>query len=481
MADQTIEMIPARKEPSVRIEVIAGPHAGESWPVQIVDPVTIGRRPPANLRLPDDDGASGVHCKMEIDGNQLHVTDLESSNGTWLNGLRVQSGTVRPDDVIAIGQSELQLSLLSIPNHGDSKPVQSEKPSPSHSHGSTHVTGGPRKKKTTRITAPKTPTQVSPDGVHPRKISRNPQRPSGAGVTHDLEETIDGPGADLSWHEDEIDKRQALPRPFSNYQLLEMIGQGGMATVYRAVQSESGATVAIKLIRAGGKPSKKQLSLFSRESKLILRLKHPRIVRAYEMGFHDDQPFLAMEYLPTIDLLSTMTTLKPKARIRTSAWVISRLLQALHHAHREGIVHRDVKIANLLAFREGHRLQVKLADFGLAKIVVDSGISQLTNERSIRGTLAFMAPEQIKESRAVGFPADLYATGVCLIRLLGGELPKPAFESTGLHIEKVLRSLDSVPQALLQIIRKATAPLVPDRYPNAESMAKDLHPLHQRP
>ena len=150
-------------------------------------------------------------------------------------------------------------------------------------------------------------------------------------------------------------------------------------------------------------------------------------------------------------------------------------------SHGEGIVHRDVKISNLLAFREGHRLQVKLADFGLAKIVADSGISQLTNERSMRGTLAFMAPEQIKESRAVGFPADLYATGICLIRLLGGDLPKPAFESTGRNVEKVLRSLDSIPDALMRIIRKATAPLVLDRYANAEAMAMDLYPFHQRP
>ncbi|WP_286178056.1 serine/threonine-protein kinase [Rhodopirellula sp. JC639] len=263
--------------------------------------------------------------------------------------------------------------------------------------------------------------------------------------------------------------------------MLELIGQGGMATVYRGVQRKTGDTVAIKLIRAGGKPSKKQLSLFLREGALITRLKHPRIVCAYEMGYHDDQPFLAMEYLPTIDLLAVMTTLKPEARIRTASWVISRLLQALHHAHREGIVHRDVKISNLLAFREGHRLQIKLADFGLAKLVAESGISQLTNERSMRGTLAFMAPEQIKESRAVGFPADLYATGICLIRLLGGDLPKPAFESTGLHVEKVLRSLDPIPDALIRIIRKATAPLVPDRYANAEAMAKDLYPFHQRP
>lgn len=430
----------------------------------MLDPIIIGRQAPSNLRLPDDQVASGVHCQVEIDGKQLRVTDLKSTNGTRLNGLPVQSGTVRPDDVVAIGQSELQMSLLDAAKPVDSRSQSSMPPDVSE-----------REPDQTQIAAPYALPNQSRDTLH------RPPGSKGPGATDHLEETIDSGDGDLSWSAEDTGKQQVLPCDFADYRLLEMIGQGGMATVYRGVQHESGETVAIKLIRAGGKPSKKQLSLFLREGTLITRLKHPRIVEAYEMGYHDDQPFLAMEYLPTIDLLGVMTTLKPEARIRTASWVISRLLQALHHAHSEGIVHRDVKISNLLAFREGHRLQVKLADFGLAKIVADSGISQLTNERSMRGTLAFMAPEQIKESRAVGFPADLYATGICLIRLLGGDLPKPAFESTGLHVEKVLRSLDPIPDALMRIIRKATAPLVPDRYTNAEAMAKDLYPFHQRP
>jgi len=466
MTHRTIEESPRSKRPSVQIKVVSGPHSGESWTVEILDSITIGRQAPANLRLPDDQVASGVHCKVEIDGKQLRVTDLKSTNGTRLNGLPVQSGTVRSDDVIAVGQSQLQLSLLDV-----AKPVDSRSPSLSP----------PDAMKRQR--APDE-TQIAVRYALPNESRDTLDRPPGLkdpGGTDHLEETIDSGDGDLSWSTEDTDKQQDLPSDFAEYRLLQVIGQGGMATVYRGVQRESGETVAIKLIRAGGKPSKKQLSLFLREGTLITRLKHPRIVGAYEMGYHDEQPFLAMEYLPTIDLLGVMTTLKPEARIRTATWVISRLLQALHHAHGEGIVHRDVKISNLLAFREGHRLQVKLADFGLAKIVADSGISQLTNERSMRGTLAFMAPEQIKESRAVGFPADLYASGICLIRLLGGDLPKPAFDSTGLHIEKVVRSLDSIPDSLMRIIRKATAPLVPDRYATAEAMAKELFPFHQRP
>lgn len=441
MADQTIELNPTSHRPSIHIEVLSGPHAGESWTVESLEPITIGRQAPAHLRLPNDEGASGVHCRIEFDRGQLRITDLGSTNGTQLNGLPIQSGTVRPEDVIVIGQSEIALHAL-----------QDDKES----------------------------TELPPEN-DPSALAELDQTLAVGSTKDEGEETIDHsmtPRAQRS--EFTVSEHDHFPRAFGDYDLLDVLGQGGMATVYRAIDRRTEGTCAIKVIRSTGQPSQKQLSLFLREGSLLTRLRHPRIVRAEEVGFHEDQPFLVMEYLKTIELLEVMATLNPQARIRTASWIISRIMQALHYAHGEGIVHRDVKISNLLAFREGHRLQVKLADFGLAKLIAETNVTQLTNERSLRGTLAFMAPEQIKESRAVGFPADIYASGICLIRLLGGALPKPAFEPTGNHVEPVLESLDWIPAALASIIRKATAPLVANRYATAEEFAKELHPFHQR-
>lgn len=257
MTHQTIELNPTRKRPSVHITVISGPHAGESWTVELLEPITIGRQAPANLRLPEDQVASGVHCRIEIDGKQLRVTDLKSTNGTRLNGLSVQSGTVRPDDVVAIGQSEIQLSILDASKHVDSR-----------SSTSSSLEGLEHQRELDR-------TQIAADAS---------QNENALGANRPLEETIDSGDPNLSWSAEAADKQTTLPCDFADYRLLEMIGQGGMATVYRAVRRKSGETVAIKLIRAGGKPSKKQLSLFLRESALITRLEHPRIVEAYEMG-----------------------------------------------------------------------------------------------------------------------------------------------------------------------------------------------------
>jgi serine/threonine protein kinase len=436
MADETIELNPHKRPLFLRIEVVAGPHAGEAWTIEIVQPITIGRRDPSHLRLPNDESASGVHCRLDRAEGQLCVTDLDSTNGTHLNGLRIQSGTMRPDDVLTIGQSDIMVRSL-----------------------------GPA-------------VARNSDGTD--SDARNAGDPASDIDSGVPEDTIDHEYRPTDQTEAyRVTSGPSLPKAFGNYDLLEFLGQGGMATVYRAVDRRAGEDRALKLIRSNGAPSSKQLSLFQREGALVTSLRHPRIVRAEEVGCHDEQPFLVMEYVQTVDLLEVMATLTPTARVRTAAWIISKLLQALHYAHGKGIVHRDVKISNLLAYREGHRLQVKLADFGLAKLVADSGITQLTNERSIRGTLAFMAPEQINESRAVGFTADIYAAGICLIRLLGGRLPKPAFDATGAGVDAVLENLD-LPASLVRIIRKATAPLVTDRYSNAEAMAKDLYPFQKR-
>ena len=130
-----------------------------------------------------------------------------------------------------------------------------------------------------------------------------------------------------------------------------------------------------------------------------------------------------MEYLEAVDLVELLESQSPKQRRRIAFWVISRVLEALHYLHSQGIVHRDVKPSNVLAYREKHRLQVKVADFGLAKLFADAGFSGLTSENSVRGTLAYMSPEQFNNSREAGPADDLFSCGATLYRLLVGECP----------------------------------------------------------
>ncbi|MEM9365774.1 MAG: FHA domain-containing serine/threonine-protein kinase [Planctomycetota bacterium] len=489
MPEKTVELDSTNHGQSIHVEVRSGPHSGEFWSVQLRGPITIGRQSPSHIRLPKEPGASTVHCQIEPDGQQLRIRDLGSTNGTLLNGMSVRSGIFRSGETILVGQSEIVIT--SQPSDEDLSPrtdvpVESRRRHRDQVEGEQDSLFSEAEDEGTRVAVagPSIPEEVDSGQTPHLSRQQDPSPATGEAATGEAgtAETV-AQGTQKKQSDSTFDSIEpfSIPRDFANYRLVERIGQGGMATVYRAVHRRSGEVVAIKMIRSIGQPSQKQLSLFLREGTLITKLRHPRIVHAHEIGFHDEQPFLVMEYVSGIDLLALMGSLQGNARLRTATWVASRLLQALHYAHGQGIVHRDVKISNLLAFREAHRLQVKLADFGLAKIVVDSGISQITNERSMRGTLAYMAPEQIRESRSVGFTADLYSAGICLLRLLGGELPKPAFEPNGGNVAKVLASLQGVPKPLARVIEKATKPAINDRYQSAESMNQDLFPFHQRP
>jgi serine/threonine protein kinase len=266
------------------------------------------------------------------------------------------------------------------------------------------------------------------------------------------------------------------PQSFGAYDLGDKIGEGGMASVYSARHRKTSQQVAIKLIRSAGPPSDKMLQLFAREASVLLRLTHPRIVRSIEFGVQDQQPFLVMEWIPAIDLVKLIDAMPLAQKIRMACWVMSRVLQALDYAHSQGIVHRDVKPGNILAYREAHRLQVKLGDFGLAKCYEDAGFSAMTDEHSIRGTLAFMSPEQMHDARSVGPASDIFAAGACLYRLVTGAHPR--LTAKGVECDPGPLRDQQVPVRLTQLIAKSMHVQSDKRFATAAVMEKLLQPYH---
>jgi len=236
--------------------------------------------------------------------------------------------------------------------------------------------------------------------------------------------------------------------------------------------------VAIKLIRSDLPTTSKQIQMFIREASVITRLQHPRIVRAFEFGIAKSTPFLVMEYIQTVDLLDLLDKQTPEERVRVATWTVSRVLQAVHYAHQQGIVHRDIKPANILAYREGRHLQIKLADFGLAKCHQDAGFSALTDEHSIRGTIAYMAPEQLANSRDAGPSVDLFSCGGCLLRMLTGSIPNVALEPS--LANKVLDDAKHIPDSLGAVIRKSLQRIPEQRFQSAEDFAAAIFPFHRR-
>jgi serine/threonine protein kinase len=277
--------------------------------------------------------------------------------------------------------------------------------------------------------------------------------------------------------------RAQIPESIGAYSVLRPLGQGGMGTVYQVEHRRTRQQYALKLLRpdrATGTDDPRQL--FLREISVLTSLKHPRIVEAVEVGLHRDLPFLVMEYLPTVNLDEILEGQPPRRRVRVVCRILARVLEALHRAHKRGIVHRDIKPGNILVYWIHRKLGCKLGDFGLAKSFQDAGLSGITLEGQFRGTVGFMAPEQARQSREAGPAADLFSVAVCGHRLLTGRLPYSHVDSSWL-ISEVIEGqilplhahLADTPPRLDAIFRRATQLDPRDRYPSAREMLAELN------
>jgi len=194
------------------------------------------------------------------------------------------------------------------------------------------------------------------------------------------------------------------------------LGAGGMGVVYRAVYTETGREVALKVLPPGLIGDDKIRARFEREIGILKKLSHPNIVRYYGGGTHEGQRWYAMELIDggaVSQLLKRRGRLTPEQAIEAGR----QLCAALEHAHNAGIIHRDLKPGNLFITTKG---RIKLGDFGIAR---DTEASPLTAAGKTVGTYAYMAPEQIRGSAAISRKTDLYAVGCLLYELLTGQTP----------------------------------------------------------
>jgi serine/threonine-protein kinase len=199
------------------------------------------------------------------------------------------------------------------------------------------------------------------------------------------------------------------------YELLGVLGRGGMGVVYKARQLGFNRAVALKMIRAGADPTHR--ARFRVEAEAVARLRHPNIVQVFDIGETDGCPFFSMEHLEG-GSLADRAKADPLAP-RRAAEVVEALARAMHHAHEAGVVHRDLKPSNVLLDADG---MPKVADFGLAKLL-DADSTRAASE-AVLGTACYMAPEQAGgPNREVGPAADVYGLGAILYHLLTGRPP----------------------------------------------------------
>jgi eukaryotic-like serine/threonine-protein kinase len=229
------------------------------------------------------------------------------------------------------------------------------------------------------------------------------------------------------------------------YCILDELGRGGMGQVFLARHVMMGRTVAVKVLPKAKSTSEAEAA-FQREIRMLSRLDHDNLVRALDAGHDGKVYYMVTELVPGLDLRQQVLKYGKLDEIRAAS-VISQAALGLGYAHTQGLVHRDMKPANLLVTPEG---VVKVLDLGLAGSVIEGEAMRIGR---VVGTMDFMAPEQIRSADTVGPPADIYAIGCTLYFAVTGEVPFPG----GTRQEKARRQLGEQPRAIQQLEPRVSA------------------------
>ncbi|HWB60140.1 MAG TPA: serine/threonine-protein kinase [Chthoniobacteraceae bacterium] len=238
-----------------------------------------------------------------------------------------------------------------------------------------------------------------------------------------------------------------LARYFPQLEILELLGRGGMGVVYKARQKQLDRMVALKILAVPASGDPAFAERFAREALALARLSHPHIVAVYDSGRTDGLYYFLMEYVDGMNLRQLLNN--AKITPGEALAIVPQICEALQYAHDQGIVHRDIKPENILIDKTGH---VKIADFGLAKIIGREADITLTATGAAMGTPQYMAPEQIERPQQVDHRADIYSVGVVFYQMLTSELPMGRFAPPSKKVqidvrldEVVLRALEKEP------------------------------------
>ena len=267
------------------------------------------------------------------------------------------------------------------------------------------------------------------------------------------------------------------PTHIGKYEVLGVLGEGGMGIVYRAQDKRMGRQVAIKTVTGDFNSDPTMLERFYQEAEKTGRLQHPNIVTIYDLGEQDGMPYIVMEMVDGQSLerlIRDVRTTPLLERLR----IIEQVCSALGYAHRHNVIHRDVKPANIIVQRDG---LAKLLDFGIAREEQRMG-QGLTRTGVVIGTIPYMAPERLRGA-PLDARSDIFAIGVVLYQTLTGQLPFQGED--GELVNKLFNAkhpplgtyLQSYPPVLDAIMERALAKNPDDRYSTADEMATELFAL----
>ena len=270
-----------------------------------------------------------------------------------------------------------------------------------------------------------------------------------------------------------------IGQSIENYRIEELLGQGGMGSVYRATDTSLDRAVALKIMNPGVATNADFLRRFKSEARVLGRLQHPNIVNVYTFRHVDSHLIIVMEYVGG-GTLSDLIDQHGAIPVSQSVDLLKQSLTALDFAHSSNIIHRDIKPPNILLTEEH---QVKVSDFGLAKIQEDSNATMVTRVGMTGGTLHYMPPEQTEALSNVDHRGDLYSLGMTFYQMLAGRVPFDRNSSAF----SILRAIDqqkipapdsfnsSIPKSLVEIVMKSIKKYPDDRYQSATEMMEAIN------
>ena len=366
----------------VNLRVLAGPYKGRVFNFTQPDTFLIGRTNDSHLCLTEDKFFSRHHCLLEITPPRCFLRDLGSTNGTFVNGQRVAEASLKSGDKIQGGETVLEVEVSTNETHAPVTTQQDE-----------------------RLIQP---TIIAVACLH---CGRSEQAQAASAEEH------------LTFLcEDCRIELKNTPQPIPGYDMIRVLGRGGMGCVMMGRNQQTGAAVAIKTLLPEFAVSDKAMRRFMREMDVASVLKHPNIVEFLDRGVHNGVVYLVTEFVDGADAAKLADGQGGRLRLEDAVAIISQVLSALSHAHAHGYIHRDIKDQNILVNGIGTGLTAKLTDFGLAKSFTQSGMSGVTMAGEMAGTLVYMPPEQLRNFRDVKPQSDIYALGMTAYSLLTGQV-----------------------------------------------------------
>ena len=266
------------------------------------------------------------------------------------------------------------------------------------------------------------------------------------------------------------------------YLIQEVIGVGGMAVVYKALDNFDNKTVAVKILKEEYSADEEFRRRFKNESRAVAILSHPNIVKVYDVSFGEQLQYIVMEYVDGITLKQYINK-KGALTLKEAVIITTQILRALSHAHDKGIVHRDIKPQNIMLLRDNKT--IKVADFGIASFH-SKGDTRTMTDGAI-GSVHYISPEQAK-GEIVDNKADIYSVGVVLYEMLTGRVPFQAESAVSVALMQVQKQPPKpsllkadIPVGIEQITMRAMKKSRLERYQSAAEMLLDLDEFRRNP